>query len=915
MKILIVNDVVIEASKLKLVLARYGTCETAASGKEAIAMFKQAHEASAPYDFINLEMNMEEMKGNQVVEEIRKWETEKEQETKVNVLLVISESDRQTIGASLQEKGVEFLVKPYNRKKMLEVLDRIGLKEAPPPPKKKAAPPPPPVDPETLKKQQQRKKEVDAILKKLTMLIADPDQLQDIESRQMLEALVKEGGKQAVLLLGRFITSSKLPMHTRLELIRSASYIRSPLFLVPLNRVIDSEENIKLVERALVSISKYNDQRALNILNNALKKLKNPMLLNTLRREIAKIKQDNPVLAILPRFLSSHKSLKNFRVTVDILKKIMTPKDTELLINYLRSGNQVIEDGTFELLCYAGSDSIKTSVFNYFDERTGKIPCMDHLQCDELYRLTLHLHYYLRQNPALIDERLSWLETLYSNINDIQTKQLVIAALCRSQKPEALAFIKSIYDQEQKLREWIIEKLSGNPAAVDFLFERYHAGDEFQDKVIPSLLEDEKGLRYFIQHFFTFELEKQELIVKNLPFSNQPFLIDFIRKIYQTELFSLKSYLMKVIREHFLFPFKDILFDPANQREFLFIGKDYLSTIVQLFPLTSLRFFYKKIAYDDISVNKIKNYLEIVKQVASFEPVLHFKDIKFINDLFAKIFKTNNIELNTLFFTTLENIKTLDLRTYRSLREAINTFAQERGANLTQNEKGAVTKVKQRLQDQFPDIREVETLQKELKIIFVNKPIELQLLEKLLKNSHAAVAINIERVCTFLAGRLKMAEYISADDREIFFMQFPLLARFIEYLWSQGIDKQMDWEKIPPRGKLLKHFANELKIVITFKNKKAAAFLKDQLQEIIPEFQIKMDKEKPEENDIILCDTLALQEYLDRKAVSAKHRLYLYLENRMDYAPFRTYSPKAFMKPLSGFRVVKLLLQELYLQK
>ncbi len=905
MKILIVHDDVIEASKIKLVLAKYGNCETASGGKNAIEMFKKAHSEAAPYAFINLEMDMGDMKGNMVAAEIRKWETEHKKEPRVKILIVLSEADRQTAGPFLEKSGVQFLVKPYNRKIMETTLKEIGLEKAAPPPQKPAAP----AAPQT---QTDKKKEIDLILKKLTALITDPDQLQDIESRQALEELVTKGGKQAQLLMGQYITSAKLPMHTRMELIRSASYIRSPLFLVPLNRVIDTEDNIRLVERALISISKYSDQRALNILSNALKKLKNPMLLNTLRREIAKIKQDNPVLAILPRFLQSHKSLKNFRVTLDILKKIVTPNDTTLFINYLRAGNETLELGTFELLCFSGDASIKESIFGFFEDRVAKLNCLDQPECDPLYRLMLSLKQYMQQNPSLVDERIANFKELYGKARDIRARQLTVSILCQSQNPAALDFIKAIYAEAEDLQAWVVEQLSGNPAAVDFLFERYHEGGEWMETVIISLLKSEKGLHFFVDNFFTFELDRQEFIVKKLPFRDDPYLVEFIRKIYNTQLYSLKHYMLKVIRENFLFSFKDILFDPDKQREFMFMGKDYLETIIRLFPITSMWMLFKKIAYDDISTNKIKDYLDLIQRVAGIEPVIRFNDMKFIQDLFKRVYKANNIELYAKYFSVFEHMKTMDLRTYKYLLDASSSFVQSRGANITDNEKGAVNKLKQKLIDQFPDIRDIENLYKDLQVIFANKPISHESLEKLLKTNHTAVALNIDKVCVFLAGRLKRGEYISMDDRQVFFMQFPMIAGFIEYLWEQGFDKLLEWENIPPQPKLVKHFAGSLKFVINFQNKKIGSLLKDQLKEVFPEFEIILDKEKPETTDILLCDTEVLQGYIDKRSLSAR-RILLYLENRMDYAPFRSLNCKVFMRPISGHKIVKLLLKDLYL--
>lgn len=915
MKILIVHDDAIEAGKAKLVLSKYGNCDTASGGKNAIEMFKKAHADAVPFDFINLEMDMSDMKGNIVAAEIRKWETEHQKE-QVKILMVLSQADQQTAGPFLEKSGVQFLVKPYNRKIMETTLENIGLKkEAPPPsPPKKEAPPQKTGEAAapTTQTETDKAKETEAILKKLTALITDPDQLQDIESRQALEQLVTKGGKQAQLLMGQYITSAKLPLHTRMELIRCASYIRSPLFLVPLNRVIDTEDNIRLVERALVSISKYSDQRALNILSNALKKLKNPMLLNTLRREIAKIKQDNPVLAILPRFLQSHKSLKNFRVTLDILKKIVTPNDTGLFINYLRAGNDTLELGTFELLCFAGDASIKESIFGFFDDRTAKTECLAQPECDPLYRLIFSFKQYMQQNPSLVDERIANFKELYAKVRDIRVRQLTVSTLCRSQNPGALDFIKAIYAEAEDLQGWIVEQLSGNPAAVDFLFERYHEGGEWMETVITSLLKSEKGLHYFVDNFFSFELDRQEFIVKKIPFSDDPYLVEFIRKIYNTQLYSLKNYMLKVIRENFLFSFKDILFDPDNQREFMFMGKDYLETIIRLFPMTSMWMLYRKIAYDDISTNKIKDFLDVIQRVTGVEPVIRFNDMKFVQDLFKRVYKANNIELYAKYFSVFENMKTLDLRTYKYLLDASSSFVQSRGPNITANEKGAVNKLKQKLLDQFPDIREIENLYKELQIIFANKPIILESLEKLLRTNHTAVALNIDKVCVYLAGRLKRGEYISDDDRQLFSMQFPMIAGFLEYLWGQGFDKVLEWENIPAQPKLVKHFSSSIKFVINFQNKKMSALLKDQLKEVFPEFEIILDKETPETTDILLCDTEILQGYMDRRSLSAR-RILLYLENRMDYAPFRSLNCKVFMRPISSYKIVKLLLKDLYL--
>jgi CheY-like chemotaxis protein len=913
MKILIVNSDAIEAGKIKLVLSRYGDCEIVPGGKEAVDAFAASHQQAAPLGFISLETDMDGMKGNEAAEAIRKWETDNQKDPKVKILLTISEAARQTLGPPLEALDVRFLIKPYNRKTLEAALNGLGLKKSPvkkaaAPAKPKAAVPPPPA----VKKP--RDPEVDLTLRKITTLAIDPEKLQGGDARIELESLVKKGAKEAELLMGQLMTSPKVPLQSRMELARCAGYIRSPLFLVPLNRVLDSEDNIRMVEVALVSISRYNDQRALNILNNALKKIKNPMLLNTVRQQIGKIKQDKPVLALLPRFLSSHKSMKNFRVTLNILKNIMSPEDTPLFLNYLKSGNATIEEGTFELLCYAGDKSIKAAIFDFFRDRLPKIKCLGQPNCDELFRLVSNQNYYLVKNPSLLEEQIPRLIELYPSAKDSRAKQALIAILCKSGKPETLEFIKSIYSQEESYRQWIIEKLSGNNAALDFLFEKYNEGKELLEPIITTLLKSDRGLHYFIEHFFSFELDRQEVIVKNLTFADQPFFIDFIRKIYDTKLYSLKSHLMTVIRDNYLFDFKDILYDPANQREFMFMGKVYLETITRLFPLTSIKMLFEKIAYEDISINKMKTYLGWIMHITAVELVFHFTNGKLAVDLFNRIMKSNNIELSVLFFKSFENMKILQLPTYKFLLDAANTFTANRGANITEKEKGIVTKLKQRLRDQFPDIRESQNMPKELRNIFLNKPIETEQLEKFIKTNQMGISLNIEKMCVYMAGRLKNAEYISDDDRQVFLMQFPMIAKFMDFLRSKGMDQKQDWENIKNTGKLLKHFAKDLRVIIAFKNKHITAILRDQLITAIPEFQILMNEETLQENDILVCDPEALKNYINKKAIS-KHRVFLYLENRSEYAQFRAINPKAFMKPFSAYRVVKMLMQELYLAK
>ncbi len=911
-KILIINDDPIEAGKLKLVLGRFGACDTAPSGSEGIRMFIKAHQENAPYRLISLEAEMKSMRGLELIESLRKYEVQKGIENRSFIMVEISEDLFEELEDELERFGVKSLFKPYNRKTLQKLLNDLGLQE-------ESKPAPPPTQAAPAKTQEEEEERIRAALSKISRLVSNPEAFQGIAARQMLEELVKQGGKQAELLMGQLINSPKLSIPSRIEVILSASYIRSPLFLVPLNRVIDTETNIKLVEVALVSISKFSDQRALNILHNALKKIKNPMLLNTIRREIAKIKKDRPVLSILPRYLNSYKSAKNFRVTLDILKNILSPDDQGLFINYLKSGNPVLEDGTFELLCYAGDTTLKKILFDYFNLRIGKIECMAETDCYDLYITISHLQKYLKRYPELIDEQISRLKTLFGNTNDIRAKQIIVSIFSICHQPEALEFLRFVYQQEEKLRAPIIEDLAGNPTADEFLFEKYESEEEIRGllgKTIISLLKSQKGLKYFVDNFFDLDTDKQELILRNFVFTHEPYLYDFIYKVFDSQLYNSKVLLMKIIRDNFLYRFKDMLFEKNNEREFTFMGKEYFQTIMQVFPFTSLKSFFDKIAHGEISTNKVKKYLEMIKEVSLIEPVVNFSDTKFVNALFGRIYKSNNAELNAKFFNSFENIKTLNLPTYKYLLDAANAFQQARGAIISDNEKGAITKLKQKLMDQFPEIRDIEQFPRELKIVFVNKPINLEQLEKLLRTSHKAVAQDVERICLFLASKLKNNAYISPEERETFNVRFPMIGKFVDFLWSQGLDTlpTEEWSEIPRHGTLLKHFQDEMRIIIAFKERELLALFKDQMEDAIPQFQLLQSEKELQPTDILICDSPSLKEYVKRKQIG-KQRIYLCLESRADYTAFQDFHPKAFMKPISLYRVIKLILSELYMPK
>jgi len=242
---------------------------------------------------------------------------------------------------------------------------------------------------------------INACLEQIDELVRGSPDRDDLQFRMRLEELVKRGGKDTENAIVHYITGTYIPIPTRLNLIRMAGYIRSDSFLLPLKKVIDLGEDDMLREEAIISISKYNDRRALDILDAALdKKLTRP-LQDTITQAIARIRHGNPLLAMLPRFLSGNKNREMFEITLKVFKKILGPGDAKGFIAYLHHGDQLVAEGSFEILCFRGDESVFFFVAEYFREHGRLLQRVADRKAGAGRMMTLiaAFHEYLRRHP------------------------------------------------------------------------------------------------------------------------------------------------------------------------------------------------------------------------------------------------------------------------------------------------------------------------------------------------------------------------------------------------------------------------------------------------------------------------------------------------------------------------------------
>ena len=211
------------------------------------------------------------------------------------------------------------------------------------------------------------------VMEQIRQLIDRADQMEDIDFRLRLEELVRKGGHETLNLIIHTITVSSAGAKTRLNLIRIAGYILHAAFIPPLQKVIDFSPDLDLRIAAIVSIAKFNDRRAIDILEQSLAKINNPSIQELLISQISRIKRNSPLINLLPQFLRGSSDPESFPIIVKIFRRILTASDVKGFIPYLKNPDPRIEDGAFEILCSRGDGSVRFFVVEFFKRKLATL--------------------------------------------------------------------------------------------------------------------------------------------------------------------------------------------------------------------------------------------------------------------------------------------------------------------------------------------------------------------------------------------------------------------------------------------------------------------------------------------------------------------------------------------------------------
>jgi two-component system chemotaxis response regulator CheY len=128
MKILIVDDDMSTRQLLHAILMNYATCDLAVDGKEAIEYVSISIENDDIYDVIFLDIMMPELNGHEALTEIRRIEEENDILIGNGSKIVMQTclDDKENILSSFREGCEYYIMKPYNKNKIVELMKSMG---------------------------------------------------------------------------------------------------------------------------------------------------------------------------------------------------------------------------------------------------------------------------------------------------------------------------------------------------------------------------------------------------------------------------------------------------------------------------------------------------------------------------------------------------------------------------------------------------------------------------------------------------------------------------------------------------------------------------------------------------------------------------------------------------------------------
>ena len=131
MKILIAEDDRISRTFMEKFMSKYGDCEVAVDGMEALDLFMAAFKKEEPYDLACLDIMMPKVDGLKLLKVIRTLENQHNipTEKRVKIIMMTALADVDYVDQAFKLGCDAYAPKPVDTKKVVEVLQNLGMIE------------------------------------------------------------------------------------------------------------------------------------------------------------------------------------------------------------------------------------------------------------------------------------------------------------------------------------------------------------------------------------------------------------------------------------------------------------------------------------------------------------------------------------------------------------------------------------------------------------------------------------------------------------------------------------------------------------------------------------------------------------------------------------------------------------------
>ena len=129
MKTLIVEDDYVSRLVLQTILGVYGPYFLAEDGQKAVEAVRVALRLLRPFDLICLDIMMPKMNGQEALRQIRELEEANGRgpERRAKIIMITAIADRDNVIEASQNQCDYYLVKPFDKTKLLKELHKLGL--------------------------------------------------------------------------------------------------------------------------------------------------------------------------------------------------------------------------------------------------------------------------------------------------------------------------------------------------------------------------------------------------------------------------------------------------------------------------------------------------------------------------------------------------------------------------------------------------------------------------------------------------------------------------------------------------------------------------------------------------------------------------------------------------------------------